>query len=142
MKSSIRRFTVIILISMVVFFLMSNASAEEMLVYPVITETDCNWDDAGHLISETAHTLDGAPALNARGFYKAEYTWDEYGNLSSEAYYGLNGNPVTIDKGYALSALSLTILRVPVDGLNCKPSLLFDPAVAAAEDAALDNNTL
>ncbi|MCR4883163.1 MAG: hypothetical protein K6A68_06315, partial [Clostridiales bacterium] len=76
------------------------AQAESSLQIPVFTETDCEWDDQGRLIRETARTLEGEPALNARGFCVAEYTW-EGDNPLTEAYYGLDGELVTIDRGYA-----------------------------------------
>ena len=70
--------------------------------FPDMTLTDCVWDSNGCLVSETAHDLDGNPALNSRGFYRAEYTWDEHGNKLSEAYFGLNWEPViNSDVGYA-----------------------------------------
>ena len=78
-----------------------EAAALSALALPVFTETACEWDEAGNLISETATDLSGAPALNDRGFHRAEYTWDGDNNLLSEAYFGLNGEPVVIDQGYA-----------------------------------------
>ena len=75
--------------------------AAEGLNMPVLTVTDCEWDEKGNLVSETAHTLDGQPAVNARGFHRAEYTWDAYNNPLTEAFYGLNGEAVTADGGYA-----------------------------------------
>ena len=77
------------------------SSAEVALTLPALTETDCVWDEKGNLVSETAHDLNGQPALNTRGFYRAEYTWDDRGNQLTAAYYGLNGEPVTADRGYA-----------------------------------------
>ena len=68
-----------------VLLLCAGVSAEETLPFPVLTETDCEWDGNGNLVRETAHTPDGAPALNSRGFYQAEYTWDEHSNLLTEA---------------------------------------------------------
>ena len=88
----------VLLLSMCFF---TGASAEEFLSFPEITETDCVWDENGNLINETAHDLNGAPAINRRGFFRAVYTWDSHGNMLSESYYGLNGEPVTTDKGYA-----------------------------------------
>ena len=81
------------------------ASAETQqgsgLAMPQLTETDCAWDRDGNLVLEEAHDLNGEPALNSRGFHKAEYTWDEQGNLLTEVYTGLNGEPVNADTGYA-----------------------------------------
>ena len=80
----------------------AEAAAEvTLLSMPNFTETDCEWDEKGNLIRETAHTVDGQPALNSRGFYQAEYTWDEHDNLIAEAYYDLDGALVTMDAGYA-----------------------------------------
>ena len=72
------------------------------LQLPELTETFCEWDQAGNVIRETACDLEGNPAMNARGFHRAEYTRNEYGDILTEEYYGLNGEPVdTIDTGYA-----------------------------------------
>ena len=73
----------------------------ETLSFPAMTLTDCQWNENGDLIGETAHTLDGEPAVNSRGFCRAEYGRDGYGNLISEAYYGLSGELVAADGGYA-----------------------------------------
>ena len=62
-----------------------EAAETAMFVLPAFTQTDCEWDGQGNLIRETAHTLDGAPAVNSRGFARAEYTWDAQGNLLTEA---------------------------------------------------------
>ena len=79
----------------------ANAEETSALNLPALTVTDCEWDENGNLIAEVAHTPDGTPAVNARGFHRAEYTWDESNNPLSEAYYGLNGELVTADGGYA-----------------------------------------
>ena len=71
------------------------------LTLPEFTETDNVWDSDGNLISETTHDLNGAPAMNSRGFCRAEYTWDKNGCLLSENYYGTRGQPVDTEKGYA-----------------------------------------
>ena len=78
-----------------------QADDDHGLSVPEFTETDCVWDENGRLISETARSLDGSPALNSRGFAQARYTWDERGNLLKEAFFGLNGEPVIADGGYA-----------------------------------------
>ena len=93
----------LLLLLMTVVLLPVWAQAEEGtgITLPVFTETDCEWDDHGNLISETAHDLNGQPALNSRGFYRAEYTWDAHDNMLTEAYFGLNGEPVNGDAGYA-----------------------------------------
>ena len=79
----------------------AGAETNQALSIPAFTETDCVWDEAGNLISETVRDLTGAPALNRRGFYRAEYTWDALNNLLTEAYFGLNGEPVNADGGFA-----------------------------------------
>ena len=79
----------------------ANAVADDALLFPEITETECKWDGSGNLISETAHDLNGAPAINSRGFYRAVYTWDDNHNLLTETYYDLNGKQTETDKGYA-----------------------------------------
>ena len=72
------------------------------LQLPELTQTFCEWDQAGNVIRETACDLEGNPAMNARGFHRAEYTRNETGDILTEEYYGLNGEPVdTIDTGYA-----------------------------------------
>ena len=89
---------------LILLFLLSasaGAAGEQSIPLPVMTETDCEWDEAGNLVRETAHTLDGQPALNSRGFYRAEYMWDVHSNLLSEVYYGLDGNFIDTDTGYA-----------------------------------------
>ena len=79
----------------------AQATAPATLDMPAITQTDCEWDVSGNLISETARTTDGTPAVNSRGFHQALYTWDEQGNLLTEAYYDLNGALVATDAGHA-----------------------------------------
>ena len=79
----------------------ADQAAAAALHLPTMTETDCEWDEAGNLISETSHTADGQPALNAKGYYRAEYTWDEKNNPLTAAYFGLGGEPVAADTGYA-----------------------------------------
>ena len=83
----------------------ASAGAEEdglaSLVLPALTETECEWDANGNLVSETAHDLNGQPALNRRGFYRALYTYDQDGNMLTAAYYDLAGQLVTTDTGYA-----------------------------------------
>ena len=78
-----------------------TAGAADSLDLPVLTETKCEWDGDGRLIRETAYDLNGAPAVNTRGFHRAEYSWDPDGNLLSESYTGLNGEAVNADGGYA-----------------------------------------
>ena len=113
MKKGIWMKTILIALSMMaVSYISAGASAESDLSYPVITETDCVWDQNGNLISETAHTLNGAPAMNSRGFHEAIYQWDEHGNLLLEKYTDLDGNPVDIDKGYAWAEYTYHILEV------------------------------
>ena len=82
-------------------FTSASAVTPQSLRIPTYTITDCEWDENGRIISETAHDTNGNPALNSRGFYKAEYTWDELGNPLTETYTGLNGELVTTDTGYA-----------------------------------------
>ena len=100
---SFKKLTAILLLLLLTGAAALAAAQAYTLSMPVLTETDCAWDGAGNLISETAHDLNGAPALNARGFYRAEYTWDEHSNLLTEAYFGLNGEAVASDSGYARS---------------------------------------
>ena len=78
-----------------------DAAVLDSLKLPALTETDCVWDENDLVISETARDLDGNPAVNARGFYRAQYTRDELGNLLTEEYYGLSGEPVDTELGYA-----------------------------------------
>ncbi len=85
----------------VLFTLPAAGQSTSLPGMPQMTETDCVWDEKGCLLSETAHDLQGRPALNARGFYLAEYKWDAQANLLEESYYGLSGEPVTADQGYA-----------------------------------------
>ena len=92
---------ILIILSMMILIIYTEGLAETDLSFPAITETDCKWDTKGNLLSETAHDLNGTPAVNSRGFHRAAYTWDEHGNLLSEKYFGLNGEPVICDKGYA-----------------------------------------
>ena len=92
---------IVLLLAALLLSIPSQAGAEKTLSLPVFTETDCEWDAEGNLIRETARTLDGRPALNNRGFYRAEYAWDAHSNLISEAYFGLDGEPVDTDAGYA-----------------------------------------
>ena len=101
MKTVSRRIGLPLMILAFIVLFCANTIAEEALSFPEITETECQWDSNGDLISETAHDLSGAPAVNSRGFYKAVYTWDGNHNLLSETYYGLNGRLAVIDKGYA-----------------------------------------
>jgi len=69
---------------------------------PELTQTFCDWDQAGHVIRETVFDPEGNPAMNARGFHRAEYARNEHGDILTEEYYGLNGEPVdTTDTGYA-----------------------------------------
>ena len=49
---------------LILLFLLSasaGAAGEQSIPLPVMTETDCEWDEAGNLVRETAHTLDGKP---------------------------------------------------------------------------------
>ena len=66
------------------------------LQLPELTQTFCEWDQAGNVIRETACDLEGNPAMNARGFHRAEYTRNETGDILTEEYYGLNGEPVEV----------------------------------------------
>ena len=100
---TLKRIILVFLTLLLMLSVLTNASAAtpQSLRLPTYTQTDCEWDDNGKLISETAHDLSGAPALNSRGFYRAEYTWDEKGHPLTESYTGLNGEPVNADSGYA-----------------------------------------
>ena len=61
----LKRF-LLILVLLTALLAVNTAAAETApLTLPVLTETDCQWDNAGNLIGETARTLDGQPALNA-----------------------------------------------------------------------------
>ena len=96
--------TLILMIALLAAGCILPAEADETgsISFPDLTQTDCVWDGNGCLVSEIAHDLDGNPAVNSRGFYRAEYTWDEHGNKLSEAYYGVNEEPVNnTDVGYA-----------------------------------------
>ena len=101
MKSLRWRIGIITMVLAVALLLCTNVFAEEPLSFPTITETDCEWDENGNLIRETAHDLNGAPAMNSRGFYRAVYNWYENNNLLTEAYFDTEGNPAVIDRGYA-----------------------------------------
>ena len=96
-----RRELLVAILLLLTLSISAAALGEASLSFPALVETDCAWDDAGNLVSETAHDLNGQPALNARGFYRAEYTLDEHGNRLTAAYFGLNGEPVNIDDGFA-----------------------------------------
>ena len=100
-----RRIIPVVLVLLLAASVISGASAAtttpQSLRMPKYTQTDCVWDGNGNIISETAHTISGEPAVNNRGFYKAEYTWDKNGNPLTESYTGLNGEPVVADGGYA-----------------------------------------
>ena len=101
---TLKRIIPVLLALLLTFSAFSGACAAatpQSLRLPNYTQTECEWDDNGRLISETAHDLSGAPALNSRGFYKAEYTWDENGHPLTESFTGLNGEPVNADGGYA-----------------------------------------
>ena len=100
-KTTGRIWIIILMIFSLTLFLYTDSSADERLSFPEITETICDWDGEGNLISETAHDINGNPAINSRGFHKAVYTWDSYGNLLTETYFGLNGGMTVTDKGYA-----------------------------------------
>ena len=91
-----------ILIAICIIFGATAEEAKNPLDLPAYTLTECEWDEAGKLVSETAHDTEGNPAVNNRGFYRAEYTYGESGQLASEAYFGLNGEAVVAtDVGYA-----------------------------------------
>ncbi len=97
-----RRLILMIILLAVVCVSTTIAEDAGTISFPELTQTDCVWDENGCLISETAHDLDGNPAVNSRGFHRAEYTWDEHGNKLSEAFFGLNGELVSnTDVGYA-----------------------------------------
>ena len=99
----LRRIIPVILALLISFSVFTSASAAtpQSLRLPAYTQTECEWDESGRLISETAHDVNGEPAINSRGFYKAEYTWDENNNPLTETFTGLNGEPVNADSGYA-----------------------------------------
>ena len=84
----------------------TEKAAAAALPLPVYTETECEWDQDGNLIAETAYDLDGAPAVNSRGFHKAEYAYTEQGNLLTETYTGLDGEPVNAEGGYAVAVFT------------------------------------
>ena len=98
----LRKTKLLLILLLLTVLTVSAAGAEtnQALSIPTFTESDCVWDEAGNLISETVRDLTGAPALNRRGFYRAEYTWDALNNLLTEAYFGLNGEPVNADGGF------------------------------------------
>ena len=77
------------------------AQQDDALALPTFTQAVLEWDNDGNLIGETVLDLEGQPALNARGYYRAQYEWDDRGNLLREAYFGLNDEAVDIDAGYA-----------------------------------------
>ena len=108
MNQMSKAFRLLILLSALILCASVCAHAAEKrdpLAIPVFTETDCEWKD-GLLISETAHDPDGNPAVNSRGFHRAEYSYDDRGNLLSEEYFGLAGEPVNCAEGYAWRVLS------------------------------------
>ena len=103
MKKLIRVIPVLLILTMLLSTV-SGASAAvtpQSLRIPAYSLTDCEWDEAGQLISETAHDADGNPVINSRGFYRADYTWDANGNPLTETYTGLSGEAVVADGGYA-----------------------------------------
>ena len=101
MNHLLKKGVILLLLLFAALPLSAGAADSKPLSLPQFTETDCVWNDAGDVISETAHDLNGRPAVNSRGFHRAEYTWDSDGNLLSEAYFGLNGEPVAAEGGYA-----------------------------------------
>ena len=108
MKKLIRVIPVLLILTLLLSTV-SGASAAvtpQSLRIPAYSLTDCEWNEAGLLISETAHDAEGNPTVNSRGFYKAEYTWDAKGNPLTETYTGLNGEPVNADGGYAKSVFT------------------------------------
>ena len=94
---------VLFVLVMAAAFTLTQAENGQTLSIPEFTRTECVWNEDGKLISETAYSPEGVPAINSRGFAKAEYTWDDRGNLLAEAFFGLNGEPVVADSGYALA---------------------------------------
>ena len=78
-----------------------SGDSTDNLGLPVLTETECVWDENGNLISETAHDTDGNPSLNARGFYQAKYTYDSLGNRLTEEYYDTKNKLIDTNTGYA-----------------------------------------
>ena len=93
-----------LLVSLLVFTACASAAEtqQNVLSYPDLTQVSSEWAEDGTLTGETFTDLNGAPAVNNRGFYRSSFTWDEYGNKLSEAYYGLNGElTVNKDLGYA-----------------------------------------
>lgn len=56
---------ILMLLMAAILLLAAVAHAEEgtdPLAVPVFTETECAWDEAGHLVSETAYDAEGNPA--------------------------------------------------------------------------------
>ena len=72
----LRKTKLLLILLLLTVLTVSAAGAEtnQALSIPTFTESDCVWDEAGNLISETVRDLSGAPAMNRRGFYRAEYT--------------------------------------------------------------------
>ena len=103
MKKLIRVIPVLLILTLLLstVYGASAVVTPQSLRIPVYSLTDCEWNENGQLISETAHDVEGNPVVNSRGFYKAEYTWDTKGNPLTETYTGLNGEPVVADSGYA-----------------------------------------
>ena len=64
------------LLLLLMLLIMSLAAVGEgqTIDLPVFTESRCVWDETGNLISETAYDVNGEPALNSRGFYRAAFT--------------------------------------------------------------------
>ena len=108
MKKLIRVIPVLLILTL----LLSTVSGASAAVTPqslrmsAYSLTDCEWNAAGLLISETARDMEGNPAVNSRGFHKAEYTWDAKGNPLTETYTGLNGEPVIADGGFSKAVFS------------------------------------
>ena len=79
----------------------AGVSAENALGIPTLTQTECTWDENGQVTEEISRDLNGKPAMNARGFYRAKYSYDSRGNLVSEEYFDTSGNAVATVDGYA-----------------------------------------
>ena len=103
MKKLIRVIPVFLILTLLlsIFSGASAAVTPQSLRMPAYNLTECEWNEAGMLVSETVHDMEGNPAINNRGFHKAIYTWDTMGNPLTETYTGINGELVVADGGYA-----------------------------------------
>ncbi|MBR3019602.1 MAG: hypothetical protein IKH57_21405, partial [Clostridia bacterium] len=108
-QNNIAKWLIAAVLILQVFPFSFSAGAEEAdtLALPQLVETICEWDDLGRLVTETAYDLEGRPALNARGFHRAEYVWGDKTNLLTETYRGLDGKLTdNTDLGYARAEYS------------------------------------